>query len=280
MIKKIFFRIVIILTLLSFFLSAFLITQKPRQDREWELGQEKIPQIILEGDTITVENLRDFHWTGPFEAEPRYITTRYSFAQMQTVDVVISHFSDFEGMAHIFLSFGFTDGRHLSVSIETRREQGEEFSPWLGLLRQFELIYVVGSDNDLIGVRTGPRKERVYIYPTVASPEKTRELFQKVASDVNALHQSPEFYNTLLDNCTNRLTRRVEDISDIDFPFTYKSLLPGYFDEVLYKMRLIDTTETFENTKSKALVANESVDIRDQEYPTKIRSLIQKKDSL
>ncbi|NCU42350.1 MAG: hypothetical protein EOM19_06575, partial [Candidatus Moranbacteria bacterium] len=100
----------------------FLASRKPSHNRDWELGQEKLPQILLEGNEIVVKNLRDFRWTGPFEARPNYIEQIYRFDQMQTVDVVISHFDEFEGLAHIFLSFGFSDGRHISVSLETRRE--------------------------------------------------------------------------------------------------------------------------------------------------------------
>lgn len=263
------FLALIILGIASLLL--FLATQKPSHDRDWELGQEKLPRILIKGDRIMVENLRDFHWTGPFEAQPNYIDAEYSLDQMRTVDVVISHFDEFEGLAHIFLSFGFSDGRHVSISIETRREAGETFSPWLGMLRQFEIIYVVGTDNDLMGVRTGPREERVYIYPTKASPEQVRNLFEKLAQDVNALYKKPIFYNTLIQNCTNRLTRRVEEVSDVKFPFTYKSVLPGYFDEVLYDMRIIKTRGSFEETKKNALVDNAKTDFTDSDYSEKVR---------
>lgn len=273
-VKKIFFGFLGLgmVGIVSLFI--FLASQKPSHDRDWELGQEKLPQIRLEGDRIRIHNLRDFHWTGPFEAESNYVDANYQLDQMQTVDVVISHFDEFEGLAHIFLSFGFSDGRHVSVSLETRREKGEKFSPWLGILRQFEIIYVVGTDNDLLGVRTGPREERVYIYPTLASPEQVRDLFKKLAHDINAVYEEPIFYNTLTQNCTNRLTRRVEEISDVRFPLTYKALLPGYFDEVLYDMRIIRTQESFEETKQGALVDNTHVDSTDPDYPTKIRSLL------
>jgi hypothetical protein len=271
--KKKIFRILLVLALLvAISLGIFLALQRPSHNRDWELGQEKLPRILVEGDEITIQNLRDFHWTGPFLAEPNYITAQYLLSELQTVDVVISHFDEFEGLAHIFLSFGFRDGRHVSVSLETRREKDEEFSPTLGLLRQFEIIYVVGTDNDLLGVRTGPREERVYIYPTPASPEKVRELFRKLAQDINAVYEKPIFYNTLTQNCTNRLTRRVEEISDVEFPLTYKSILPGYFDEVLYEMRLIQTRGSFEETKRGAFIDNAKADPTDPEYAVKIRA--------
>ena len=193
---------------------------------------------------------------------------------MDSAEVIISHFAEYEGMAHIFISFGFTDGRHVNVSLETRRESDEKFSPLLGLLRQFEIIYVVGTDRDLIGVRTGHRNERVYIYPVVADPEKIRELFVVLAEDINKVYEEPRFYNTLLHNCTNELTRKVEEISVLDFPITYKTLLPGFFDEVLYEMNLLSTTTPFEELKRNSLVDNSKVDETLETYSADVRSFI------
>lgn len=245
----------LVITLL--FWSIWVFSHKPSHDRNWELGHEQLPEISIDTDEVTITNLRDFVWQQNGGAEVRYLTQEYDLNQIETVDVIISHFSEFEGLAHIFLSFVFSDGKNVVVSLETRRENDEEFSPWWGLWRQFEIIYVVGTENDIIGVRQNIRKERVYRYPTIASAEKARELFLKVSEDINAIADQPKFYNTLLNNCTNSLTRRVEEISDARFPLTYKTLLPGYFDEVLYQMQLIPTDDTFEDIKKRYLVEGE-----------------------
>ena len=153
-------------------------------------------------------------------------------------------------MAHIFLSFGFANNEYVVVSLETRREIGETFSPILGILRQFEIIYVVGSEEDIIGVRTDVREnERVYLYPTIATPEKARALFMALAKDINETYTKPKMYNTLLNNCTNGITRRVEDIADINFPLlgklSYLVTLTRYF----YEMNLIESSESFDQIK-------------------------------
>jgi hypothetical protein len=195
---------------------------------------------------------------------------------MNSVDVVISHFAEFEGLAHIFLSFGFTDGRHVSISLESRREKGEKFSPFWGMLDQFEIIYVVATDRDLIGLRTGHRNERVYIYPTVATPEKAQKLFVRLAENINAIYEKPVMYNTLMHNCTNEITREVEGISTIDFPLTYKSILPGYFDEVLYEVKVIDTKKSFEETRRASLVNNTLVNEDDENFAVHVREMVGK----
>ena len=275
MIKKIFKFLFIIIGVVFIGVLIFLAFQKPSHDRVWENGHEELPYIDIEDKTITVTNMRDFQWSGPYTAEPNYISDTFNLDEMDTAEVIISHFADFEGMAHIFLNFGFVDGRHINISLETRREADETFSPVLGMLRQFEIIYVVGTDRDLIGVRTGHRDERVYIYPTVvSSPKKVQELFVMLAGDINDVYNEPRFYNTLVHNCTNELTKRVEDISELDFPFSYKTLLPGFFDEILYDMGLISTSNPFEITKQNSLVDNSKVDETTEDYSAQVRSHI------
>jgi hypothetical protein len=272
MIKKILKFILIAIATLLVVTIIYLAFQTPSHDREWGRGHEELPLISIEDNLITIENMRDFEWTGPFEAEPTYITDTFKLDEMEKVEVIISHFAEYEGMAHIFLSFGFVDGRHVNISLESRREADEKFSPFWGLLRKFEIIYVVGTDRDLLGVRTDHRDERVYVYPTiVSSPEKVRELFLTIAADINDVYENPRFYNTLAHNCTNELTRKVESISELDFPLTYKSLLPGFFDEVLYKMQLLPNTESFATLKESSLVNNDTVDAASPEYSVQIR---------
>lgn len=261
-----------LLGLIAVGLLLFVFFVRPSHDRAWELGQEQLPKFVVQGDQLRVENFRNFQWTGEVTAVPRYETRTFDMAAMRGLDVFISHFDDFEGLAHIFLSFGFADGQQLVVSLESRREVGEEFSPTLGLLRQYEIIYVVGSEEDIVGVRTAHRGERVYRYETVATPDQARALLLRLGDDINGVAVAPRFYNTLTNNCTNELTRRVEDIAAVDFPFTWKTLLPGYFDEVLYEMSLIEKTGNFADTKGARLIDNISVDPLSGRFSQDLRS--------
>ena len=38
------------------------------------------------------------------------------------------------------------------------------------MFKQFELIYVVGDERDIVGLRTDHRDEEVFLYHTVISP--------------------------------------------------------------------------------------------------------------
>jgi hypothetical protein len=261
-----------IVAIILFFLA--LQFKNPSNDRIWELGQDQLPYISISGNDIVVKNLRDFRWGKTAEeTEASYLVKHYRLNELNSVDVVISHFASIEGVAHIFLTFGFEDGEHIVVSVETRRESDEHFSTWQGIMRKFEIIYVVGTEQDLIGTRTNVRGERVYLYPTIANPEKSQALFKLVAEDVNSLYRNPDFYNTLVNNCSNVITRRVEEISYFDFPtFNYKAIFPGYFDEILFKMGVFPPTDlSFEEYKAINLIKNDEVDHTSENFSQQIR---------
>jgi hypothetical protein len=255
-----------------FYLS-LLVLFRPSHDRDWQLGHESLPRFVDTGNGISIENFRNFVWTDTKTAKIQYEKRIIDLDEMTGVDVLISHFADFEGLAHIFLSFGFAEGERVVVSIETRRETDETFSPLLGILRQFEIIYVVGSEEDIVGVRTGHRNERVYLYPTKATPQQARELFALLVEDINEVYEQPRMYNTLTRNCTNELTRPVEVMSDVDFPLTWKTILPGYFDEILYELGLISNDAPFEEVKAAHLIDNETVDARSATYSADLRKM-------
>jgi hypothetical protein len=247
----------------------------PSHDRTWEAGHEALPHITFNDSEITIDNYRNFTWTGALEATPSYEKRKISLNDISGVDVLISHFSDFEGMAHIFLSFTVASSTPVVVSLETRREVGENFSPFLGILRQFEIIYVVGDERDLVGVRTEYRDERVYLYPTKATPLQAQRLFTLLSTEINKVYESPQMYNTLTRNCTNEITRQVEKMSETDFPLTWKTILPGYFDEVLYEMEIINSTLSFEETKAAHLIDNTAAKPDSSTYSIDIRNTLE-----
>jgi hypothetical protein len=266
-IKGVFF-----LGLLAF--GVWLFFQKASHDRAWEVGQEKLAHFVFDGDNFEIRNYRNFDWEKNTEGKASlvmdscsvenelskkgicYEARKYKLSDIETVNVIISHFDDFEGLAHIFISFVMKEGENIVMSMETRRELGEEFSPWLGMMRQFEIIYVVGSESDIIGLRTRVRGERVYVYPTIANEDKAQKLFLSLAKEVNAIYENPKMYHTLTSNCTNEITRRVEEISTLDFPLTWKTVLPGYFDEILHEMKVIPADKSFEEIKAQYKVDN------------------------
>ena len=113
-----------------------------------------------------------------------------------------------DAIAHIMVSFGFAEHDFVTVSIETRKERGETYDTLKGFFRQYELIYIVGDERDLIRLRTNYRKdppEDAYLYRTNAPPENVRRLFLSYFAKINELKEHPGFYNTLTTNCTTNV---------------------------------------------------------------------------
>ncbi len=148
------------------------------------------------------------------------------------------------------------DGKpeHLAVSVETRKEKSEKYNPVKGSLNQYELIYVLADERDVIQFRTVYNDEHVYLYHTTASPEASQALLVDVLNRVNQLAQRPEFYDTLTNNCTSNIVRHVNHIRPNRIVTDYRSLLPGYSDQLAYDEGLIERHGTFAETKELAYV--------------------------
>jgi uncharacterized protein DUF4105 len=167
---------------------------------------------------------------------------------------IVEPFSGMKGPAHTFVSYGFNDGQYVAISVEIRKEVGESFSPWRGASRGYELTYVVGDERDLIGLRANFRHDSVYLYRTTATPEKARQMFVSMLTRADSLAANPEFYNTLTSTCTTNIVRHVNEIAPKKVPFSFKTLLPAYADELAYSVGLLDTTVAFETLRARAKI--------------------------
>jgi hypothetical protein len=168
---------------------------------------------------------------------------------------VLSPFGkDWRGPAHSFLSFGFADSQFVAISMEARREKGEQYSLWKGMARQYEVIYVIADERDVIRLRTNVWGDEVYVYPIRASKEKVRQLFVEMLEHANELHEHPEFYNTLWNNCTTTILHHANRVSSTKIPYGRSVLLPGYADELAVKLGLIDAEGSVEEVRRRFLV--------------------------
>jgi hypothetical protein len=157
-------------------------------------------------------------------------------------------------LAHTMLSFGFAGDEYVAVSAEIRKEVGESYDPLKGLLGQYELMYVVGDERDLIALRSNYREDDVYLYRTKATPEQAKALFLDVFQRVNKLKNEPEFYHTVTNNCTTNIAQHVNHLSPSRVPMGLRLLLSGKSDRLAYDLGLIDTTQPFEVAKQQARI--------------------------
>ena len=214
---------------------------RPSNERDWIPEHSRLPSITFTGSEARIENVRDFRNVSADSLTPGWYDRTYDLDGIESLWFMISVFNEeeFRGPAHSALSFGFEDGSYVTVSVEARKEVGETYSIYRGLMKRYELIYVIGDERDLIRARAVFRPDRVYLYPVEATREKIRELFVDMLEAANALHDRPLFYHTATRNCTTVLRDHVNIVAPGRLPRSWKILLPGYADELLDSLGLL-----------------------------------------
>ncbi len=260
-----FIYIALIIFLVWFF------SHTPSNNRDWTLDQAVMPYSKIEGDLIHIHNIRNFTYKTTKDYTASYYNKTYDLNKLDSLWYMVEPFGGWAGPAHTFLSFGFGD-EYIVISIEIRKEKGERFSAFKGLFRKYELMYVIGDEQDLIKLRSNYRNDTVYLYPIKAPKEKIRELFQHMTYGANYLKENPEFYNTLTNTCTLRIMRHVNSIASGKISVNWKLFFPAYSDEYAYDLGLIETDLPFEQTREKYKI-NEKARMHadDPEFSVKIR---------
>jgi len=222
-------------------LSVTVARRTPRTDRDWASDHAVPARITFENGRVRIENLRDFGYETPQVFTESYRDEAYLLEDVLRVWLVLAPFAKgWRGLAHSFLSFELTEGRFVAISAEARREADETYSLIGGLLRRFEVTYVVATEDDLIGLRA-LRGDRLFLYPTRASPQQARALFEDMLSRAERLRTRPEFYHTLFNNCTTNLLEHVRGITSERLPYGWGVLLPGYSDRLALARGALDT---------------------------------------
>jgi hypothetical protein len=247
---------------------------RPSNDRDWSPDMALLPHVEFEGDLAHVYNIRYCTYVTPDEYTVDHYDKTFDLTRLESAHFMVEPFWGFEGSAHTLLSFGFEGGDFVAVSVELRREKGEHFTPLAGLFRQYELMYVIGDERDLIKLRTNHRQDKVYLYPVDAPREKLRELFADMLRRANELRERPEFYNTLTSTCTTNIVTHINRISPRRVPFSYKVLLPGYSDQLAYDLGLISNDLPLQETKRRHRIDELARAIGDDpEFSARIRDV-------
>jgi hypothetical protein len=221
-------------------------------DREWRPEVAVMPRVIIDGDRVRLTGVRNFDYRSVSDFTPRYEEREVSLAHLTGVDFFVSYWH--EGpVGHTFLSFLFDNAPPLAVSIETRPEVGEGFDPLASLFKQFELIYVVGDERDLVRVRTNYRDEEVFLYHTVISPSFARRLFLIYAERINELADRAEFYHLLSNSCTVNIIRYANAAGRIG-RFDFRHMLNGLIDRYIYAAGVVDTTIPFDELRRRSRI--------------------------
>lgn len=224
----------------------------PSNDRPWRREVAVLPSAIIDGDQVRLVNYRNFAYRSALDFDALYEEREIDVSRIDSLDLFISYWK-IGPAAHTFVSFNFDDGSPpVCISIEVRPEIGESFDPFSSMFKQFELIYIVGDERDLVGVRTEHRNEDVFLYRINAAPEAVRDLFRIYLERINLLADRPEWYHLLTDNCTINVIRYARKVGGPHRRFDVRHIVNGFIDTYLYYLGLLDTQFPFAELRQRS----------------------------
>jgi Domain of unknown function (DUF4105) len=231
---------------------AWWLTIAPTGNRNWRPEVAVMPRAFIDGDHVRITGVRNFDYRNRDDFTAHYEEREIDLSHLTGLDFFVSYFMA-GPVAHTFVSFIFDNAAPLSISIETRPEVGRGFEPVASMFKQFELIYVVGEERDLVGVRAIHRGEAVYLYHINTSPDDARRLFLVYLARINELADRPEFYNLLTSSCTINIIRYANAAGRqgrLDFRHLFNGLIGSY----LYYSGRLDTTLPFDELRRRSLI--------------------------
>ena len=223
-----------------------------RNDRDWQPDLARLAWAEVQGDTVTVHNVRNTVYRSDTDFDVHYEDRTYRLSEIRSLDFILSDWGA-PGIVHTILSFGFADGQYLAVSIEGRKEKNEGYSAIKGLFKQYELIFVVADERDVIGVRTNVRGEHVYLYRLRTPPPAVRALFLRYVAELNRLREHPEWYNAVTQNCTTAIRGLTAPVATRSWT-GWKVYVNGYLDDLAYQIGAIDQRLPFAELRARSLI--------------------------
>ena len=220
----------------------------PSNNRLWADDVAQVTTGVVEGDRVTLHNVRNFDWRTKTDYTQRWETRTYDLRHLNSLDMILSYWS-MPAIAHVLISFGFDDGEHVVFSVEIRREKTESFSEIGGFFKEFELSVIACDERDVIRVRTNVRGEDDYLYRIRMPVDEVRSLFLAYVSQANDVARKPRFYNTITANCTTITYHMAKRIVS-HLPLDYRVLLSGYLPGYVYKVGGLDTRYPLEELRT------------------------------
>ncbi len=206
----------------------------PSNQHLWEDDVAQMTSGQVEGDHITLFNVRNFDWRSETDYTPRWETRQYDLSQLKSVDMLTSHWG-MDAIAHVLVSFGFDDQQFVTFSVEIRKKKGQEFDEIAGFFKQYELSILAIDERDAVAVRPNVRGEDTYLYRIDMPADIRRQLFLSYIEQANQLIEEPRFYNTVTANCTTLVFGMMQHISG-GLPLDARLLLTGYLPSYIEEL--------------------------------------------
>jgi Domain of unknown function (DUF4105) len=224
----------------------------PSNDKVWHDDVAQNTTGTIDGDRVTLYNVRNFDWRSNTDYTQRWETRGYDLDRLNSVDMIVSYWT-VPAIAHMLISFGFGGGEQVVFSVEIRREKTESFSEIGGFFKEFELSILAADERDVIRVRTNVRGEDAYLYRVRMPVSAMRSLFLSYVEQANDLVRTPRFYNTITVNCTTLVYQMMERIVGY-LPLSYRLILSGYLPEYVYRVGGLDQRHPLQELRSRGRI--------------------------
>lgn len=224
------------------------LTLKPSQNRDWDPSVAVLPQIARNGDSVTIENVRNFDYRSLADFTPCYETRTVYLAALRAADIVFFAWGS-PWMSHPVLVFDFGPDGRICISIEVRYRKSQEYSVIRSLYRQQELIFVVADERDVILRRTKySRGQEAYLFRFQADPAELRASFLDYVTTIESLSELPRWYHGLCANCTTSFYR----LPGSRVRWDWRVIANGRLDKALYEANRLDQTLPFPELRRNA----------------------------
>jgi Domain of unknown function (DUF4105) len=225
----------------------------PSNDRIWADDVAQMTTGTVDGNRVTLHNVRNFDWRSNTDYTQRWETRHYDLDRLNSVDMIVSYWTG-PAIAHMLISFGFDGGEHVVFSVEIRRERIESFSEIGGFFKEFELSIIAADERDVIRVRTNVRGENTYLYRIRMPVPAMRSLLLGYVDEANSLVRTPRFYNTITVNCTTLVYQMMQRIVGY-LPLSYRLILSGYLPEYVYRVGGLDQGYPLEELRARGRIS-------------------------
>ncbi len=247
-------KALLIFTVINLILVIYFANISATNDKNWDEEVARLPFVERSEDLLLVKNFRHFTY-GSEAIQQIYEEKVFDLNKLQGTDFVISYWDGYRAISHTFVIFRFSDNQNFAISLEIRKEKGETGHPLRGMFKNYELCYVFGDEKDLLRLRTKVHKEQTFLYPMNLTVEHSKLFLLDIIKTANSLHDDPQFYHSIVRNCTTGMVEHLNTIDDFEIPLVRKLILNGISDYYAYQLNGIPTDLPFDVLKSSCYVS-------------------------
>jgi hypothetical protein len=239
--KKVIRRALVALFVITLVLLIVVSLRVPSLSRAWDEDVSVLAGVEVSNDElVTLTQIRDWNYAISSISSKKYFDAAFDPKDIVAMWMYEQQLDASGLIAHTFLVFEFNEsyerGRYLGLSVETRREQGEEYSIIGGALRAFEITHIWATEKDLVTRRVQYLDYPLTRYRLEIPAEYRSRIFLKFVNETRSLASVPRWYNTVINNCTSSLIKYVNESEPGAIPLHYSYALTGKVDEYLEQL--------------------------------------------